>query len=348
MADGRHDRRRDGDRSADRSAGAGRGRAAGAGRDDRPGRDRAGSSGGRSPSDARGPRPAEGPPIPAHVTGAELDARVVREIAESLGDSAEEVCRRLAAAGLALDDGDMTLAAAHAEVARRMGSRLAVVREATGVVAYQAGDYERALRDLQAARRIGGSVSALAVMADCERALGRPQRALDLAATADPGDMDVAEVVELLIVTAGARLDLGQPDAAVATLRTRHLEVGSSDEWQERMWFAYAEALAAAGRKDEALTWMRRAAAHPAGVTDARRRAGLPVSSSGKADGRVAAPDDDGGDAVGGFIDLDEVTSSPMLRKRPEEDSRRQLRPERGRLDRHQQTRRDGVEDIGP
>lgn len=288
------------------------------------------------------------------MTGAELDPRVLREVTESLSPSAgEEVCRRLVAAALSLDDGDPATASAHAEVARRLGSRLAVVREATGVVAYQAGDYERALRDLQAARRIGGSVSALAVMADCERALGRPQRALEVAASADPADLDVSELVELLIVTAGARLDLGQPEAAVATLRTRHLEARSAEPWQERLWFAYAEALTAAGREEEGRTWMRRAAGHPAGATDAAERV-----ASGAGAGR--SPDSDGtptgggspatspGDGVGEFLDLDEVPTSPMLGKGSDENARRQLRPERGGLDRHQQPRRDGVQDVRP
>jgi tetratricopeptide (TPR) repeat protein len=256
------------------------------------------------------------------------------------------------AAALALDDDDRATASAHAEVARRLGSRLAVVREATGVVAYQAGDYERALRDLQAARRIGGSVSALAVMADCERALGRPQRALDIAASADPADLDVGELVELLIVTAGARLDLGQPEAAVATLRTRHLEARSAEPWQERLWFAYAEALTAAGREEEGRMWMRRAAGHPAGATDAAERVAPRGGASAPDHGSdTAGTAGDSGIArgdVGEFLDLDEVVTSPMLGKGPDENARRQLRPERGGLDRHQQPRRDGVQDVRP
>jgi tetratricopeptide (TPR) repeat protein len=260
------------------------------------------------------------------------------------------------AAALALDDDDPATASAHAEVARRLSSRLAVVREATGVVAYQAGDYERALRDLQAARRIGGSVSALAVMADCERALGRPERALDIAASAAPAELEVGELVELLIVTAGARLDLGQPEAAVATLRTRHLEARSAEPWQERLWFAYAQALTAAGREEEGRTWMRRAAGHPAGATDAAERVarGGGASVADRGPDTVGTAGDPGaagtarGDDVGEFLDLDEVVSSPMLGKGPDENARRQLRAERGGLDRHQQPRRDGVQDVRP
>jgi tetratricopeptide (TPR) repeat protein len=299
------------------------------------------------------------PRIPAHVSGRELDARLRREVTEALGDRGEEVCRRLVAAFAALDDGDPLAAAGHAEVARRRGSRLAVVREATGIVAYRLGDYERASRDLQAARRIGGSTASVAVLADCERALGRPERALELVAGTSPAGLDPAELAELLIVAAGARRDLGQAEAAVGTLRTPLLDRASNEAWQERLWFAYGEALVAAGREAEGRRWLRRAATHPAAATTADELVGL----SRRAAGGAADAGTDGAVGVGAFVDLDELADaerdrarsgaragtaeSPVRRQRTDEDPRRHLRSERRGLDRHEQTRGDRVEDVG-
>ncbi|MGF1648774.1 MAG: Replicase polyprotein 1ab [Kineosporiaceae bacterium] len=270
---------------------------------------------------------------------------------ESLGPWGEEVCRRLVAAYASLDVGDAVAAAAHAEVARRRGSRLAAVREATGVVAYRLGDYERALRDLQAARRIGGSTAAVAVLADCERALGRPERALSVVATTEFGTLDASEVVELLIVAAGARQDLGEFDAAVTTLRTPLLDRGSREAWQERLWFAYGEALVAAGREDEGNRWLRRAASHPAAATEADERLGLPPRPLE----RNGDPASSGAMGVGAFVDLDvddprprggpSVPSSPVRRERTDKDARGQLRTERRGLDRHEEAPGDRVED---
>ena len=54
------------------------------------------------------------------------------------------------------------------------------VREAVAMTAYAAGKYGEALREFRTYRRISGSNVHLPMMADCERGLGRPDRALDL------------------------------------------------------------------------------------------------------------------------------------------------------------------------
>ena len=69
-------------------------------------------------------------------------------------------------------------ALAHARAARARASRLAVVREAVGVAAYHAQEWTEALTELRTARRISGDPRNLPIMADCERALGRPTQAV--------------------------------------------------------------------------------------------------------------------------------------------------------------------------
>ncbi|HWB35451.1 MAG TPA: Replicase polyprotein 1ab [Rugosimonospora sp.] len=180
------------------------------------------------------------------------------------------MARRLVAAGT-LVDSDPELALEHAVAARRLASRLAVVREAVGIAAYHAGEWATALAELRTYHRMTGRQSHLAVLADCERALGRPERAVDIYRTADRTALDPAEAVELLIVAAGARRDLGQAEAAVSMLQVR--ELGVEAPYAARLRYAYADGLLALDRRDEAREWFSRAVeADEDGTTDAAER----------------------------------------------------------------------------
>jgi tetratricopeptide (TPR) repeat protein len=169
-------------------------------------------------------------------------------------------------------DDDPALAWEHAQAAVRRAGRIATVREAAGVAAYRAGEFQRALTELRAARRMSGSVEQLPLMADCERGLGRPERALELAGSPDASTLDVEGRVEMRIVAAGARRDLGQIDAAIVTLQCPELSKGKGP-WVPRLRYAYADALLAAGRTDEAVEWFERALqADPDATTEAAER----------------------------------------------------------------------------
>ncbi|HZI97510.1 MAG TPA: hypothetical protein VFD41_08290 [Actinomycetales bacterium] len=234
----------------------------------------------------RGPRPepverrstrSDEPELPEDVTGAELDRHVRRDLATLSKDNASAVARHLVMAGR-LVDVDAAAALRHALAAQRRAGRVAVVRETAGLVAYHAGDYELALRELRTARRMSGSSEHLPVMADCERGLGRPERALTLAAGPEAARLDRAGQIELTIVVAGARIDLGQPEAAVVLLQLPELERPPTPETAgrtARLMSAYSDALGAAGRTDEARRWLERAAAtDPDSSTGAAERLG--------------------------------------------------------------------------
>ena len=94
-------------------------------------------------------------------------------------------------------------------------------------------------------------------MADCERALGHPEKAIELSRSAEADELDPEAATELSIVVAGARADLGQVDAALA-----HLERLGLDKAEEhpRLAYAYADLLLKAGRQQEALSWFIRSA----------------------------------------------------------------------------------------
>ncbi|WP_353505532.1 Replicase polyprotein 1ab [Verrucosispora sp. ts21] len=185
---------------------------------------------------------------------------------------AETVARHLVATGQLIDE-DPELALAHALAARRLASRISAVREAVGLAAYHAGEWQTAIAELRTYHRMSGLQSHLAVIADCERALGRPERAIDLFRGADQEKLDRAVAIELLIVAAGARGDLGQRDAAVAMLQVRELTSETAEPWTARLRYAYADALLAVGRRAEAREWFSRAAEVDADAeTDAAER----------------------------------------------------------------------------
>jgi len=216
-------------------------------------------------------KPAE-PTLTDEITAGQLDPTVRRELRGLQKDLAEKVARHLVAAGSLVDD-DPERALEHARYARSRASRIAVVREAAGITAYHAGEWVEALGEFRAARRMGGGPGHLAVMADIERALGRPERALELARSPEARDLDRAETIELAIVAAGARRDLGEVDVAVVGLQLPELNPELREPWSARLFYAYADNLLAAGRESDALQWFVHAAdADPDGVTDADAR----------------------------------------------------------------------------
>lgn len=224
-------------------------------------RDRDGRKGPeRADASARGgPAAAEAElPVDADVTGRELDEEVRAELGTLSKSAADDVARRLVMAARLVDD-DPEQAYQHALAARRRAARVGVVREAAGVAAYLAGRYAEALGELRAARRITGSAEYLPMMADCERGLGRPRRALDLSADPAGAGLTVAGRIELLIVAAGARRDLGDLAAAVVSLQVPELRMDTKEPWLARLRYAYADALEAAGRISEARRWFLRA-----------------------------------------------------------------------------------------
>lgn len=187
--------------------------------------------------------------------------------------NAEAVGGHLIAAGQALDH-DPTRALEHARAARGRASRLAATREAVGVAAYYAQEWAEALTELRTARRISGDPRNLPMIADIERALGRPQNAVKALSDPQVGRLDPETRAELFIVVAGARRDMGQLDAALAVLARGGLDRSKPRAGSARLWYAYADALEEAGRADDAATWFAAAAGLDVdGETDAADRA---------------------------------------------------------------------------
>jgi tetratricopeptide (TPR) repeat protein len=241
---------------------------------------RASSRGGPAPArrstGSRDDRPSKPrltePHLDDDIGARELDRSVRAGLRSLPEDLAEKIARHLVAASRLIED-DPQAAAAHTQFARALAPRLAVVREAAGVAAYRTGDFATALAELRVVRRMTGDPSYLPMMADCERGLGRPERALALAAETDVRRLAPSERVELAIVTSGARRDRGEAKAAVVALQGPDLDRTEVAPWTVRLWYAYAAALVDAGRLDEARQWFESVVTiDEMGETDAEER----------------------------------------------------------------------------
>ncbi|MCL2464026.1 MAG: hypothetical protein FWF28_03000 [Micrococcales bacterium] len=190
------------------------------------------------------------PHVPGDVEFSELDRDVRGRLRTLSKERAEQVGKHLAMVARLIDT-DPELAYRHAQEAVRGAGRVDVAHEAMGLAAYRSGRYAEALRELRTVRRLNGSPEHLPVMADAERGLGRPERAIVVGDDPDVGQLDPEARVELAMVLSGARLDLGEPEAALALLDEPVVHAATG-LLAARVVQARATALAALGRSAEA------------------------------------------------------------------------------------------------
>ncbi len=264
---------RSGGRTSDGSAGRGtRGgsqqRSGASGR----GRSGGGKPSGRGPSGNRAAPPRPRLPIDEDVSGREL-APEVRQVLGGLRGLAEPVSKHLVMAGRLLEE-DPQRAHEHAQEARRLAARVALVREAAGIAAYAAGHYDVALAEFRAARRMTGDAAYLPVIADCLRGQGRPEKAIELGDDDAVAELTPDDSAELAMVVAGAYRDLGQMDEAVRHLEAIRPGIGSrSPGLTARVTYAYADLLESAGRPQEAVRWFTASVNHDVdGLLDGEER----------------------------------------------------------------------------
>lgn len=151
--------------------------------------------------------------------------------------------------------------------------RTGIVREAAGETAYACGRWAEALAEFRAAKRMTGRGIYAPMMADCERALRRPEKAIEYDKPDVRANLDEVGNVELSIVVAGARRDMRQYEAALQLLETEPLNSKGRAEWLARLRYAYADTLLMAGRREDAIAWFHRVVAVDGNeLTDADER----------------------------------------------------------------------------
>jgi len=197
------------------------------------------------------------PEIPDDVKAGDLDRGARTQLKTLSKENAEEVARHLAMAARLIEE-NPALAHRHAVSAARRAGRIAVVRETLAITAYLTGDFGLALRELRTHRRISGKNDQLPMMVDSERGLLRPDKALELGRSVDRLTLPVDVQVELAIAMSGARLDLGQLDAALSELEIPQLDANLAFSWSPALFDAYAAVLEDLGRTDEAEEWYQR------------------------------------------------------------------------------------------
>ena len=198
------------------------------------------------------------PEIPERIEARDLDKGARAELRTLSKDNADWVARHLVAASELLED-DPELAHEHAMSAARRAGRIAVVRETLAITAYATGDFVLALRELRTYRRISGSNDQLPLMVDSERGVGRPDRALEVGRAVDRNELPATVQVGLAIAMSGARLDLGQPELALAELEIPQLDPDRAFSYSPALFSAYAEVLEELGRDSDAAAWRARA-----------------------------------------------------------------------------------------
>jgi tetratricopeptide (TPR) repeat protein len=197
------------------------------------------------------------PEIPQEIYREELDPQLVRELSSLAADNAEQTARHLLAIVHFLGE-DPERAHAHGVAASTRAGRVGRVRELAGIAAYNAGKFDVALRELKTAFRITGDPTFWPMMADAQRGLGEPLKALEMGKAPEVKLLDKDGQVELRIVLSGARKDLGEFDAAITAVDCKELQE-ENPFWSARLRYAYADALASAGKNELAKKWFAKA-----------------------------------------------------------------------------------------
>ncbi len=222
------------------------------------------------------PRPRRAPSAketPKHPP-VHLSDEIVRELHATVRPGKGDILVKVfgEAAG-ALAEGDLKTAIALGDQAKHMALRSPAVREFLGLAYYHAGRYQEAVTELGAFRRIAGTTEQNPVIADCYRALGKPEKALELCDEIDPRTVDPAVYYEGTLVAASVLADLKRLDDAIARLEALDLAPGSAEEHHLRAWYVLADLLERKGRFTQAREWFEAVAAADPDLTDAGARA---------------------------------------------------------------------------
>lgn len=216
-------------------------------------------------------RPASrGPSRPKRT----LPPDIVRELrATAHTGKAESAISRLERAVELLARADARAAASEALKAKALAPRSAAVREVLGMALYQLERYREALTELQAYRRMSGRADQNHLIADCLRAVGRPEKAVELAEEALASrSVPLASKAEAVIVAASALADLGRFEQALGLLRRVRTREDIASPEVLRVWYVTGAILERAGRRAEAEREFRKILRHDPAAFDVAER----------------------------------------------------------------------------
>lgn len=186
---------------------------------------------------------------------------------------ADEAIARLERAVTLLQRDDPRGAATEAGTAKALAPRSPAVREVLGLALYGQERYREALGEMQAYRRMSGRADENHIIADCQRALGHPERAVPLAEEAlSARGVPLAAKAEAVVVAASALADMGRFDQALGLLRRVRTRDDVAGPEVIRVWYVTGSVLERAGRPQEAAREFRKILRHEPGAYDVAER----------------------------------------------------------------------------
>lgn len=189
------------------------------------------------------------------------------------GPRGEAALSHLQRAVAELERGYPGKALADAEQAKSLAPRSSAAREVLGLAYYSLERYKDAVAEFQAYRRMSGRTDQNHVEADCLRAVGQGEKALELV-RAEIGDraVDAEARAEAAVVGASILADDGRMDAALALLRRVKTKDDVGNPWDLRVWYVTGDILVRAGREADAVEYFERVIRFDADAFDAAER----------------------------------------------------------------------------
>lgn len=203
-----------------------------------------------------------------------LDDDLVRELGTAARPGKKDLLIKvMAEAVVAYSEGNVEEAIRLGEQAKHMALRSTTAREFLGLAYYAAGRWRDAITELSAFRRMAATAEQNPVLADCYRAEGKPEKAVELADETRAHPPSAPVLFESEIVAAGALADLGRLDEAIARLEDLPLDPEVAEEHHLRAWYVLGDLLERKGRFTQAQRYFNAVGAADPELTDAPERA---------------------------------------------------------------------------
>jgi tetratricopeptide (TPR) repeat protein len=223
-----------------------------------------------------GPNRYRGRPVSRRPTyePVHLSDEIVRELHSTVRPGKGDILvKTFAEAAAAFAAGDYAQAIRLAEQSKHMALRAVAPRELLGLALYHAARYQEAVRELSTYRRLSGLADQNPVLADCYRALKKPDKALALCDEIRSDRVPAAIAYEGAIVGAGALSEMGRIEEAIQRLERLELNPSTPEEHHLRAWYVLGDLLERRGRFTQARSWFEAVASADPELTDAQERA---------------------------------------------------------------------------
>ena len=158
------------------------------------------------------------------------------------------------------------------EQSKHIALRSPTIRELLGLAYYRSEKWKEAARELAAFRRLSGSTEQNPVIADSYRAMGRPDKAIEIADEIDVRRVSPAVAYEGAIIAASALGDMKKLDEAIALLERLDLRPQTAEDHHVRAWYVLGDLLERRGRFTQAREWFEAANGAGPELTDAGER----------------------------------------------------------------------------